>query len=593
MTELDYKRKASELLQKGRYDDAVAKYRELIETSRKKNPAILNLIGDIYVKQSAYEQAFESFMEASRLYAEEGLFHNGIAVCKKILRLDKDQTEVYGILGNLYARQALGMDCIKFLKEYGRRKEQVDEYPAALAAFAEACEVLTDCPEIHMVYGEMLERVGRRDDAATCYLNASQVFADKGDVALADQYASKARTVRGGLDAETSDVQNVADLMNLRTLDDDSPRSTVAPESEGPENFWGRPDEPAGLSSGPGAPAEPEFNLDETPWAAFDPSANPDLPPPPPLPGGGPRKPAAPPVEAIADPNEVFAEPAGLGGDGLTLDLGQDSAPQEPEPAEPPKDVTYSIDAPATPGDGLELSLGDLEEAAPLDSLPGVVMPGAKPAPQELPDLSLDLPAGEPAAPAASSESTPAPDAAASSGDEELAAFFETAATAGSGDEQAVVIGDDFELLREGGDVLEVIADFRAATDEILDLDDYQAHYDLGTTYLEMELFDEAAAEFEISARGDGWALSSQEMLGYCFLRKGQIDLAVKELEKGLQVEGFDERDRLGLLYNLGIARGVMDDEERAIAAFQRILEVDPDFRDAQTRLERIVQNSG
>ena len=93
MTELDYKRKASEFLAKGRYDDAVAQYRELIASSKKKNPAILNLIGDIYVKQGALDAAFESYVEASRLYAEEGLFHNGIAVGKKVLRLDREQTD--------------------------------------------------------------------------------------------------------------------------------------------------------------------------------------------------------------------------------------------------------------------------------------------------------------------------------------------------------------------------------------------------------------------------------------------------------------------------------------------------------------------
>jgi tetratricopeptide (TPR) repeat protein len=109
---------------------------------------------------------------------------------------------------------------------------------------------------------------------------------------------------------------------------------------------------------------------------------------------------------------------------------------------------------------------------------------------------------------------------------------------------------------------------------------------------MEMELFDEAAAEFEISARGEDFALPSREMLGYCFLRKGQIDVAIRELKRGLEIEGYDDRDKLGLIYNLGIACGVLDQEQAAIESFQRILEVDPDFRDTKSRLERLVQNS-
>jgi tetratricopeptide (TPR) repeat protein len=175
--------------------------------------------------------------------------------------------------------------------------------------------------------------------------------------------------------------------------------------------------------------------------------------------------------------------------------------------------------------------------------------------------------------------------------DQELASFFEATSAAPSAPEQAVVIGDDFELVREGGDVSEVIADFRAATAEILDLDDHQAHYDLGTTFMEMELFDEAAAEYEIAARGVDFSLPSQEMLGYCFLRKGQIELAIRELEKGLAIPVHDDRAKLGLLYNLGIACSVLDRDHDAITHFQRILEVDPNFRDTQTRLERLVSS--
>ncbi len=624
MTELDFKRKATEFLKKGRYEDAIAQYQELIEKSKKKNPAILNLIGDIYVKQASYDQAFEAFLEAIRLYAEEELFHNGIAIGKKILRLDKDQIEVYGILGNLYARQGLGIDSMKFLKAYAQHKEEADEYPVALAAFAEACEILNDTAEIHIEYGAMLERVGRTEDAHACYRNAAQIYTEKGQDEQAAQWLQKIGSGGASAPAE-SETHDVNELMSLRTLDDDAPRSKVEPKSESREQFWGRKDEPDGLTlesadSAPTASAAeqeaPAAEDGKMPWIVYDPGANPALPPPPPLPTAA-GKPPAPAADAapvaeetpVADPNEMFVEPGGLG-----------EEIEEPAAA-----------APAPPrgglGDGLELEL-DLEgptdsfmpaptetsrppapdEVPPLESLPGIVLPGSAPAAEaNVPEPPAAEPVAEepvaekPAPAPTAPETTPAPEPVAEapqvpdpseSADADLAAFFESAQSAPEEtDQQAVVIGDDFELLREGGDVSEVIADFREATMEILELDDFQAHYDLGTTYMEMELFDEAAAEFEVASRGEAWALASQEMLGYCFLRKGQIDLAIKELQRGLEIPGYEERDRLGLLYNLGIARGVLDQEEEAIANFQRILEVDPNFRDTRMRLERLVQS--
>jgi tetratricopeptide (TPR) repeat protein len=596
LTELDIKRKASELLQKGRYDDAIAEYQALLDSARKPNPAVLNLIGDIHIKQGNLERGFDSFLTASRVYTEEGLFHNAIAVGKKILRLDRDQVEVYGMLGSLYARQGLGMDCVKFLTEYARRKDEAGEYPTALAAFAEACETLSEFPEVHVAYADLLERVDRNDDAAACWDAAAQAWVDRGQPEEAEECRRKAAQLRGeelGESLGDSDTQDVSQLMNLRSLDNGpatpapTPPATPEPVADSArDEFWGRQEEPTGLSEAPGAPTAatpPAATPPPTPpdptsaagesgevaWQVFDPQAHPNLPPPPPLPGETPpAEPAAPtPIAPAAE--------------------GPPSS-EVPRP-EMPAEETPTAEAPE--------EMPTAEES--LSELPGIILPptadvpaagaAAPPAETAEPVAATPPPAAEPTPP----EPETAPVAGSGSGLQEapeLQEFFEQAAADNS--EQAVVIGDDFELLREGGDVFEVISDFRDATMEILDLDDHQAHFDLGTTYMEMELFDEAAAEFEIAARGGDFALPAREMLGYCFLRKGQIDLAIKELESGLAIPDADDRDKLGLLYNLGIACGVLDQEEKAIRHFQRILELDPDFRDTQSRLERLVQNS-
>lgn len=574
MAELDIKRKATELLEKGRYDDAVAEYKAFLDASRKKNPAVLNLIGDIYSKQGAFEKAFDSYLEAARLYSEEGLFHNGIAVGKKVLRMDREQTEVYGMLGILYARQGLGGDCVKFLKEFTRRKDQEGEYPVALASFAEACEILKQFPEVHVEYGEMLEKVDRADDAAACYRTAARLWGDRGIVDRAAEWNRRAAQLAGA--APPDDGANIKDIMSLRTLDDSSGPYAPSGGADKGERFWGRDETPEGLSLDRPPPTQAPRPRVEAPsvrgmvparpgpWSRFDPNFHPSLPPPPPLPPRGRGKgPAQPPA---VNPNEIFAEPQGL-----TLDFTNSA---------PPRDLTTTMSEAL---EGLEVRpspfgtppQAEQEAAFDLSQLPGIVMPHAAPTPEPV--------APAPPAPAAAPPSTV---------DAELALFFEETSASPSAPEQAVVIGDDFELVREGGDVSEVIADFRAATLEILDLDDHQAHYDLGTTFMEMELFDEAAAEFEIAARGTDFALPSQEMLGYCFLRKGQIELAIRELEKGLAAPLHDDRAKLGLLYNLGIACSVLDRDHDAITHFQRILEVEPDFRDTQTRLERLVQSS-
>ncbi|MGQ0721713.1 MAG: tetratricopeptide repeat protein [Candidatus Eiseniibacteriota bacterium] len=558
MNELDIKRRANEFLHKGRYQEAIAEYQSLLSQLRKPNPAILNLIGDLHVKQGDFEKGFECYLQASRGYAEEGLFHNGIAVGKKVLRLDKDQNEVYGMLGLLYARQGLGMDCVKFLGEYARRMERAGEFPAALASYAEACEVLSDFPDVHMTYGEMLEGVDRKEDAATAFERAATAFAEREMHAEAMEQRRRARALRGGGGpSEESKVRGVRELMNLRTLDD-TPKPATSP-SRGKA------------------------------WNVFDPAQNPEIPPPPPLPRRPGAKRVAPVFEPVADLAEEPIESSPQIYE-LPIELPR-VAPAAPPP--PPAPAPVELPQVALP----PRTVAPPPAFPPQPVLPPPLPVAAEAAGEEADPYALEL---EPphAAITKHLDLTRAPEAmrpdpvvpAEPAEAPELVEFFETAAGAES--ERAVIVGDDFELVREGGDVYEVINDFREATMELLDLDDHQSHYDLGTTYMEMELFDEAAAEFEISARGPTFALPSQEMLGYCFLRKGQIDLAIRELRKGLAIEGHDDRDKLGLLYNLGVACRVVDRESDAIGYFRRILEIDPDFRDTRSRLERLV-NAG
>ena len=118
MTELETKRRASELLQRGRLDEAVQQYEELLATQRRPNPAILNLIGDIRIKQGDYGSGFECYLKAAKTYGEEGLFHNAIAVGKKILRLDPQRTFRSYVLTALDAPDAVDIRLTPDLREH-------------------------------------------------------------------------------------------------------------------------------------------------------------------------------------------------------------------------------------------------------------------------------------------------------------------------------------------------------------------------------------------------------------------------------------------------------------------------------------------
>jgi tetratricopeptide (TPR) repeat protein len=134
----------------------------------------------------------------------------------------------------------------------------------------------------------------------------------------------------------------------------------------------------------------------------------------------------------------------------------------------------------------------------------------------------------------------------------------------------------------------EVLSSFQEEVKKAIGDEDYQCHYDLGISYLDLGFFDQALAEFGVARRNSDLALQSIEMAGRCFVEKGDIELAIEELKSGLEIEGHSEAEYLGLRYNLAMAYEQLGQTGEAAGLYEEICRTDPTFRDARTRLEEI-----
>jgi len=116
---------------------------------------------------------------------------------------------------------------------------------------------------------------------------------------------------------------------------------------------------------------------------------------------------------------------------------------------------------------------------------------------------------------------------------------------------------------------------------------DYRSHYDLGMAYLEMELFADAVREFQAASSSAQFRVRSLEMIGLCFLRQNQAGLAIKQLSKGLSMVGENDREALGIKYNLGLAYEMAGDLEKARSQFEDVYVIDVTFRDVSEKLAK------
>ena len=179
---------------------------------------------------------------------------------------------------------------------------------------------------------------------------------------------------------------------------------------------------------------------------------------------------------------------------------------------------------------------------------------------------------------------------------------------ADDGDAEA---GDSFDLAAELSDVLDegsessrsssasgrlgsaeeqdafsaVFAAFKKGVDETLDAADYEAHYDLGIAYREMELLEDAIGEFETASQCPDRRLACLHMLGLCALDLGRAGEAVGHLEGALGSGEIEGEQAMALRFDLGRAFEAEGWLEEARAAWREVAAVDPSFCGVRERL--------
>jgi tetratricopeptide (TPR) repeat protein len=128
---------------------------------------------------------------------------------------------------------------------------------------------------------------------------------------------------------------------------------------------------------------------------------------------------------------------------------------------------------------------------------------------------------------------------------------------------------------------------------------DYETHYNLGLAYKEMDLFEEALEEFQVAvgltSAGDGTSryLQCCNLLGHCFLQKGEPRLALRWFNKGLTAPGHSEDEYQALRYDLGSAYEQMGDIDHALEIFTEIYGVNISYRGVKEKVRDLQSRRG
>ena len=137
---------------------------------------------------------------------------------------------------------------------------------------------------------------------------------------------------------------------------------------------------------------------------------------------------------------------------------------------------------------------------------------------------------------------------------------------------------DDFQYSVE-----DVFNQFKKGVAETVKPEDTETHYDLGIAYKEMGLLDDAIHEFEVALSGHSKKkeVDCLSMIGLCQGLKGDHRAAVEAFRRALRSGALTAEAAKALHYELAAAHEALGEKDQALWYLQKIVKVDPGYRDA------------
>ena len=541
---------------------------EITEESDEPDISLFNRVGDLQVRVGDVEGAVATYERAIDLYVNAELPNNAIAICQKVIRNVPGRPAPYLKMGQVRARQGFVVDARKNFLTYAEMKQGKGDTEEAFRAVQEFVGLAPSDVETRLFLAEQLASRGDLDEAVSHFDTAHRYL-------LRDERHERAEKVRN----------RVAELAPDVTLS-----SEPMPHEEAPAPLQG------GLAGFETTSMGDEFGLDDADEGdevevgaalggdglsdddagesdlAFDDFAA----------GGGDEEDdeeAAPLPTLGDDDDDDFTlgddVPSGVEGIG-ELDLehaGEAAEEDDPDWGFGVEDEAGDAAEEGEAGARIEEALEEaaLEEAPDQDDR---LEP--EPAPEE-------APAGDPLAEPASP--TPDPPAGRDEGFVDLGSMvldepgerttrWKVETEGPSGDEAA--------------DFARMLSQFKEKVAENLDTGDYTARYDLGAAYKEMGLLDEAITEFQAALRAVPKSLATMEMLGQCFLEKGEPRAAIRTLQRALSVPTEVEDDFLGIYYYLGQCYEATGNPDQALEVYEKVFSLDINFKDVTERLRAL-----
>ncbi len=203
-------RNAERFVAQGKIRAAISEYRGVVDNDPR-DIATLNMLGDLYAKNSDKRDAVNCYFQVADHYNKQGFAQKAIAIYNKISRIQPDSIEVatklaelHKVKGSLSEARAHYTTLAEHYQKNGRRLE-------ALAMYKQIALLDPNNTEVCLNLADSYIREGQRDDAVEAFAEAGARFSRQ------NKHEEAIRALMKGFDIRSSDLRILNGLVKAQT----------------------------------------------------------------------------------------------------------------------------------------------------------------------------------------------------------------------------------------------------------------------------------------------------------------------------------------------------------------------------------------
>ena len=192
---------AQKFVSQGKLKEAVAQFQKIHERDPTDQTA-LNTLGDLNVRLKNVAEALSFYVMLADVYVKGGFLVRGIAMFKKISKLDPKNTRALERLAELYTMQGLTSEARSHYLQLGEALLKGGESDKAMEVMQKLLDLEPDNLQVQRRLAELYERHEKKAEAAIIYRRIGDRLLFKGEAAQSIEWLDRAVA----LDPEDSEV---------------------------------------------------------------------------------------------------------------------------------------------------------------------------------------------------------------------------------------------------------------------------------------------------------------------------------------------------------------------------------------------------